>query len=277
MSSRPFILLRESDRREILGRVEGRIGDWASHWLPGAMLAPGETLIAIRSALEFYESVTSLRDYRVADAGSGRMACLKVQDPRGFANSLLAASGSDAALALTEVETGLVHAALDDLAGHILGINEFDTRSVETSNDDGGLFDLLRPGASAVYCELSIGAISLSVLLSPEGLHCIWSKPIGPPAEGAITQVREALGGVKESKVKVRAQLPSAEMTLGDLASMNVGDVVRLSARVDEPITVQVGNTYRALRANLGLASGARAFQVVDAASVGKTSRTNSE
>lgn len=277
MSARPFILLRKSDRREILRRIEERVDDWVSDWLPGAMLVPGDTLIAITSALEFYECVASLREYRVADAGFGRVAGLKVQNPRGFANSLLATSGNDAALSLTEIETGLVHAALDDLAGHILGTNEIDTRSIETSNDDGGLLDLLRPGAAAVYCELSVGAISLSVLLSPEGLQRIWSKPIGPRAEGATMQVREALGGVTESKVKVRAQLPSAEMTLGDLASMNVGDVIRLSARVDEPIAVQVGDTRRALRANLGLASGARAIQVVDATAVMQTSPTNSE
>ena len=241
--------------------------DWASTWLPGEVATPAEVLGVINNGTEFYKVVTTLREYRCADAGSGRVAYLKVGNKRRFANNLLASSGNDAAVSLTDVEKSLADAALDDLAGHILGVEGIDARDIQTRDADGALLDLLRPGAAAVYGELAIGDVPQSVLLSPNGLRGVWSRTVAPSTEEASKHVREALGGLNATSVRVRAQLPSAEMTIGDLASMNVGDVIRLNTRVDEPIAVQVGDSPYALRANLGLASGSRAFQIVGIAS----------
>jgi len=267
MTVSPYILLRESDRREILGRVEERVYNWTSSWLQGDVPAFAETLSVINNSKDFYKVVITLRDYRVADAGSGRIVYLKVQSNRRFANLLLGGAGNDAAALLTDVEKGLVDTALDELAVQLLSADGLAVQDFQSRDADGGLLELVGPGAGAGYCELGIAGISLSVLLSPEGLRSIWSRPAAASPEGATTQVREALGGLNATKVKVRAQLPSADMTIGDLASMNIGDVVRLSARVDEHIAVQVGDSPRALRANLGSVSGSRAFQVVGVAS----------
>lgn len=267
MNVSPYILLRESDRLEILDQIENRVNDWTSTWLPGDVAALADGLSVIDNGTDFYKIVMTLREYRAAEAGSGCVAYLKVKNMRRFASLLLASSGSDAAVLLTEVEKGLVDAALDDLAGHILGVEDLDAQDIQTRDADGVLLDLLRPGAAAVYCELAIGDVPVSVLLSPDGLRGVWSRTVAPASEEATKHVSEVLGGLNATSVRVRAQLPSAEMTIGDLASMNVGDVIRLNARVDEPIAVQVGDSPYALGANLGLASGSRAFQIVGIAS----------
>jgi flagellar motor switch protein FliM len=65
-------------------------------------------------------------------------------------------------------------------------------------------------------------------------------------------------------------------MTIADLASMNVGDVIHLSARSDEHIAVQVGDSPHTLLANLGLACGSRALQIVGVASQEKNKQITS-
>jgi flagellar motor switch/type III secretory pathway protein FliN len=179
-------------------------------------------------------------------------------------------------VSLTDIERGLVDAALDDLGRRILGIDRLRTHDIQFRDADDGLSDLLGPGESGVYCELAIGGIPLSVLLSPQGLRCVWSRQAAPSPEVATTHVRDALGNLNSGNVGIRAQLPSAEMTIADLASMNVGDVIHLSARSDEHIAVQVGDSPHTLLANLGLACGSRALQIVGVASQEKNKQITS-
>ena len=270
MNVSPYLLIRDSDRHEILERIEDRVNDWASNWLPAAVRSSAESLSVVNNAADLAEVAATLRGYRFADAGSGRVACLKMQSTRRFANLLLATPGNDAALSLTDIERGLVDAALDDLARRLLGVDRLRTHDSQLRDADDELLGLLGPGASGVHCELAIGGISLSILLSPQGLHCVWSRRAMPSPEVTTTAIREALGSLNSGKVRIRAQLPAAEMTIADLASMTVGDVIHLNTRVDEHIAVQVGDSPHTLTANLGLAQGSRALQIVGVAAQDK-------
>ena len=122
----------------------------------------------------------------------------------------------------------------------------------------------------------TVSCIPLSVLLSPQGLRCVWSRQAAPSPEVTTTHVRDALGNLNSGKVSISAQLPSAEMTIADLASMKVGDVIHLSTRADEHIALQVGDSPHTLLANLGLACGSRALQIVGVASQEKNKQITS-
>jgi flagellar motor switch/type III secretory pathway protein FliN len=262
MGTTPYILLRESDRREIREIVEQRVCVWSSAWLPPATTMVIERLIVINNASDLSKAITTLREYRIADAGFSRVAYLKAPSSRRFVNLLLASSGNDAAVGSTDVEKGLEEASLDKLAEHILDSTEIRAQDVQASDADKGLLSALRPGAAAVCCEIAVDDVPLSILLSPEAVRHIWSRVATTSKGETTTDVRDALLGLESASVKIRAQLPAAEMSIGDLASMNVGDVIRLDACVDENITLRVGEYARSLNANLGLSSGSRAVQI---------------
>lgn len=263
MKFSPYILVRDSDRREVTKRIENRLDDWASAWLPEAAPIRANGLTVINNAAELAKVFMTLREHRIVDAGSSRVACVKASSTRKFVNLLLGAAGDAAAVCLTDIETDLLDAALEDLAAGVIGTDV-------KGNGNGGGFDAdqkflgyLRPGAAAVCCEFAVADVSLSLLLSPEALRCFWSRAAATPAEGNMASVRTALAGLEQSKVRVKARLAPAEMTIGDLASLNIGDVIRLSTRIDEHITVHVDDSPVTLHANLGLAAGARALQIV--------------
>jgi flagellar motor switch protein FliM len=68
--------------------------------------------------------------------------------------------------------------------------------------------------------------------------------------------------GLGRAAVEIRAELARTTITLGDLASLSVGDVVTTDARVGHPALIRVGNEPKFL-ASLGQFRGNRAVRIV--------------
>ena len=63
------------------------------------------------------------------------------------------------------------------------------------------------------------------------------------------TELQVLLGG---AKVNVEANLGDADLTMGDILGLGVGDVIRLSSAADDIVTVSVDNKER-FRGEIGL------------------------
>jgi flagellar motor switch protein FliM len=62
--------------------------------------------------------------------------------------------------------------------------------------------------------------------------------------------------------MRATARLGEVEMTVRDLASLHVGDVIRLDTRTDEPVRIDLPGAGRTLLASLGTAAGEPALQI---------------
>ena len=61
MNARPYLLIRDSDCREILKRIEDRVSDWTSNWLPAETASPAETLNVVSDAADLADVAPTLR------------------------------------------------------------------------------------------------------------------------------------------------------------------------------------------------------------------------
>jgi flagellar motor switch/type III secretory pathway protein FliN len=257
------MLLRESDLDEVLIRVENLVRDWISIWLSQDTPVRPDNIVAINGPADMCGIMMTVREFRVVDAGRSRVTYIGIASDRKLANLLLASPGDNAAVRLTAVEKSLVNAAVDDLAARILKSADGRAQNMDWSQANQNFCHHLQAGAGGVYCELLVGGVDISILLPPAALDCVWSRPPAASTAGETASVREALGKLQDSKIKIEAQLPAVEMTVGEFASLNLGDVIRLTTRADQYINVCVGDFPEPLRAHLGLVSGSPALQII--------------
>ena len=129
------------------------------------------------------------------------------------------------------------------------------------------------PGAGWLACKLQLPSVDVQLLLPGTTVRGIWSQPVpaaaSPPRPTA--GVGGALAAMRDEYVTLPARIGVAELTVAELASLNVGDVIRLDAKADEPLGVTLGAPPHCLRAFLGLRLGAPALQITGVESISNT------
>jgi flagellar motor switch protein FliM len=100
--------------------------------------------------------------------------------------------------------------------------------------------------------------------LSPGVVRVLSERvPTAAPAPaGGLERRIEALGTVEDSHLRATARLGEVELTVGDLASLNVGDVIQLDTRTNEPVKLELAGTGTVLDASLGTIAGQPALQI---------------
>lgn len=94
-------------------------------------------------------------------------------------------------------------------------------------------------------------------------LHMLLPVPV-PQSDlrrSRALQVQRLDSAVNRQRVRVRAVAGAAEIAVGDLASLCVGDVVRLDTRIDDPIVIQGPDGRPLLHARPGQTGGRIAAQ----------------
>jgi flagellar motor switch protein FliM/N len=121
--------------------------------------------------------------------------------------------------------------------------------------------------SGAVAVEIACGPIAIAVETDARAAEAIMRTIEEPAAaRGAavsptpLTPVHEALGA---RPVRLRVELAHAEMDLGSLASLALGDIVPLAHPLDRPLLVhEVAGGTRVCDAHLGRVEGRRAIEL---------------
>jgi hypothetical protein len=115
---------------------------------------------------------------------------------------------------------------------------------------------LLRRGAGSILCTIQLGTRTVRLLV-PAGAYA--APAPAPRAHGPVVPLREALAALP---VPLTVELCRAELTLGYLRTLAVGDVLALPLTLDAPLTVRGPGDAALCAAHLGSTAGHRAVEL---------------
>lgn len=216
-----------------------------------------------------------------AEAGTGTPRFVFEWDPRlviFVVEKLFGGSGMalGAAREVSQIEQGIVrkvvHRALAELAGAWAPLHTMDLAPVAFESN-AEFIQITSAAAStfAVRFEVNVYEqqtsttlcypyLMLERLLSRSGMKQMASKATSEVPPAVRGRYQETL---RDVTVELHAELGQTRLPLSALQALEVGDVIPLQGRVDEPVRVFV-NTQETFRAAAGKAGKRRALRILD-------------
>lgn len=116
-------------------------------------------------------------------------------------------------------------------------------------------------GAGALSIQPAAGVALPELVLGGELVERILAREVQPPARMPALARREM--SLRAMREQIEVILGDAELTLGDIANVSVGDVIRLQAKYRDPLSVRFCNGVQLLKADLGASGTKKAIQIV--------------
>ncbi|MBV8659147.1 MAG: FliM/FliN family flagellar motor switch protein [Burkholderiales bacterium] len=155
----------------------------------------------------------------------------------------------------SELASGVAHDALADLfrlMGHALTGTDASLLDAELTPPK----QLFRPLTGTLLVTVTLGGSSLHVL-APS----VRSTP--RPQAGRPKPVTPLAAALADTRVRVRVDLGSTELTVGHLATLAVGDVLRLPVALDHALLVSTHDGLPVCKAHLGSLDQHRAVELI--------------
>ncbi len=259
--SRPFHLIPRRELDALRDALTRRLTAWSSAWL--ASQAPCRI-----HAVEVFEPDAQGDEkglvgfYKI---GHGHWCAIL----RPSATSAALASvlfGSETSTSRGDEDAALVkevaEEALDDLARTFLVSPEIVSVELESGEKDGLPDSASRPGAGSVRIALDVGGLSLDMVVSHAVLrgHVASSSGASKGTQQPLYPLQKALG---KELVTATLTLGSVEISVQDLVSLQVEDVLALDRSVDEPAALKFDDSPLCCEAYLGGLDGKKAVRVV--------------
>ena len=253
-NARPIVLHKQRDMDACIERAREAVNEWESAWLSCSVIDV-DCCPALDPSIE--QTNGEWRAFRHSQgtliwcylpAGFVRMVENRIFDLDETLRHMDRHRESDMAQGVTtKAVDDLVTSLMSSLVGP--ATLQFGTATVP----DSWLFK--RHSGSALV-KISLGGVALSVLVPFERLP---SNPVAikPAAVKSLTPLPIALSN---TDLRVFAELGEVEISLGNFASLQVGDVINLSIAIDQPLTVFTGNRCPIGAAHLGQQNGFRAL-----------------
>lgn len=252
MNTRPIELLGESDLLRTRQTAAQALEAWRADW----GLGPRDARIACARA---WESGERIRPHEEAwlgwecegtgwAAASPELACSLRRSL--FGPPQAGATGHDTSLALE-----LCHLAIDDLVVRLLAAEvPSAVRKCERGPAHVIPAGVFEQGSGAVVTDIQIeeGRLFAITLRTPR----LRQDPAGSQSFG------ESHGAVRAVPVALDAQLGELDIELGTLQSLEVGDVIRLPARLDQPLRLLAPGGGTVCFGDFGTHEGFRALSL---------------
>jgi flagellar motor switch/type III secretory pathway protein FliN len=254
MEYRPYKLLNATELAEIGKQAEAAFSTWVSDWLGVADMA----MVECRRAAEFdmtnypeksnWTCIGADREEWIAlartAAFTAQLRTRLIPDQHTPANS--------AATEKSPMLSDLLESALTDF------LRMFAAAPAQAHQVPAERFRDI--GSGAAVAEIDWKEAKLALVISPPLVASMLSR-IGPRAarKGSLVKVNEALAN---GRMNLKVMVGEAEVELGLLQTIAVGDVIKLNTRVDEPLQVVTADGLRLCRAFLGIRNGRKSIQL---------------
>lgn len=232
-SAAPWSPLGLADSAPLRARIGEIVGDWSQDWFPRLRLAIGRWELAVGDPWSGVEGVRV--QGRALGLARGERASQRLYE-RAFDTDL---SGTPLTDADRRVTDDFAEQMLHDLAVRIeagLGLRAGDP---SPGPKTGGVKIALSDEAGAAL-------IWLVAPLSAVAPFCRAALPPARPPSEALQPRRTA---VAADRLKLEAVLGHVELTIGDLKSLALGDVLVLDRALDEPAQLREPRTGRVVLA----------------------------
>jgi hypothetical protein len=234
MNVRPYALLASSTVTAIGKRVESAVHEWCAGW------GIDRSAVAVESRRAWDSAVPTAAEWRFLTSVEGErvwfsagpalveevLSCMFAPDHR-FRERGRVSAGS--------IASDSAQAAIDDLAARVASV--FGTTPGYVSEAPAQPPEVLFVcGSGAVSISVGIGKSGCCVLADHAAV--LTAVPLGGQPEGASVQWprrEDLLGGLP---ISLPVVLGSAEVEIGNLLTLAVGDVIRLDTLVDQPLPI---------------------------------------
>jgi flagellar motor switch/type III secretory pathway protein FliN len=243
----PYLLLKRSRAEQLSQRLLAALGEWAAGWaaLPDHAVACSDACEAGQAALE------QAWHRRVLADGAEVWTALP-RDAQRWMEQLV--FGQDDGAPPSPLAGSVATEALEALQGQLL--HALTGQASRSEPDAAPALAMLRRGAGTVLCTVQLGARALRLLLpaAAQGMPAPTRRSATP-----VAPLREALAALP---VPLTVDLCRAELTLGYLRTLAVGDVLALPMALDAALQVRGPGAGAVCAAHLGALDGHRAVEL---------------
>jgi flagellar motor switch/type III secretory pathway protein FliN len=261
MRAHPYRLIGERLGRSLRQALEPVISGWVSDWLPDETEFCFETL---RPLFDYCQKQQSAEIELLVNWVDDNWCGVLKPVESGLLGSMLIGTTEETSEEMTAstLLQDVAHQALTELAQRILS-------GMQASYDSVPFFVTDNPfpkgaelqGSGAVVIGVRIGKLSFNCIVSPMTVERYLEGLDTPNQEShqKLTPLQAALGN---QKLSARVSLGSAVLSLGELATIRVGDVVTLDKQINEPAAMRLGVNGDACEGFIGTKGNALAFRV---------------
>jgi flagellar motor switch/type III secretory pathway protein FliN len=253
----PFLLLKRSTAVALAERASAALSVWGAAWaeLPDSSV----TCVAANAADVYRTTPSNWRPRSLADGG-----VVWVHAQTGLERALeqilfdlVEEDPSGDARLRSSIATDVAADALEDLlAGAIFAL----TGQASSPAEPAPLPDrLFRTGAGTLHCSIGLADKSIKLLVPGSAIKPQPGAPSAPSGR-AVVDLHDAIAHLP---VDLNVELSGAEVTLGALGSLAIGDVITLPDSLEQPVRVTGANGATMFHGHLGSLAGFHAIEVV--------------
>lgn len=257
MRVRNLVLLGRTDRAELIERLRAAFTRWQNEWCAETH----EPDVVLEDESDFALPACRWRTGALASGVKASVGFTPAQS-HAFMSMLVGELPPDARIesAPSGLEAELSTSAVDALAAMLLDGREPVTAQIQWDAKEPKVEPLgYRCGVVSARCRLA--ALEMFMVLNPPlTAHYLSSKSKEiPRSRPPLMAVRQALA---DHRMFVEVSAGSAGLTLAELKSIAVGDVIMLDRRLDNPMSISIADGATCSGGYLGLSAGSKAVQL---------------
>lgn len=261
MRSHPYRLIGKRLERSLRQALKPVITGWVTDWLPDETSFAFQTLMPL---FEYCQEKESTEIHQIISWVDDNWCGVLKPVELGHLGSLLLDTTDESMdeIASSVLLRDVAQQALIELAQRILS-------GTQAAYDNVPFFlaDNLIPkgaewrGSGAVVIKFSVGSLSFDYVVSPITVER-YLKGLDTPHQESRQKLIPLQAALGNQKLNARVSLGSAALSLGELATICIGDVVTLDKRIDEPASMRLGVNGDACEGSIGTKGESLAFRI---------------
>ena len=271
MNTTPFALLKHSTAELLTRRASAAFGRWRADWTARpndlAQSNTEQTTVACISASEKGDSLSGSSDWCQRSLSDGISVWTMVpssieRNVEQMLFDLNEMGANDERRQPSSIASSVVQGAIEDLlASLISALTDQGSQKTPAAKTTGVGTRLFRRGSGAVLCTVVIEEKAICLLLPREAITALLQRQdrLAGPREATST-LHDALANVP---IRLSVEVSQAELTLGYLRTLAVGDVLALKTSVDHAMRVTGPGDTTVCYAHLGTLAGFHAIELI--------------
>lgn len=262
MKIQPFVVFGTTQLSALHASLNLDLDSWASSWFVGEICST----LTLGPITQSFSEYGELNAVKIENMAGGKWAVCSINSTASVNIGSLLLRDRDApfrSLPQDSMLHALVQRALLDLIQRFLQTDDrveficIGEEKIENSMSA----DAFNPGGETLRLIVELNGTSFSLWIPVIPLLPRVFPPSDSPVseEVEVAQIKEALAN---QRLSARVVLDGAELTLGALANLKLGDVIRLDKALEEPLSLEFEKSNVIFSGYLGQQNGKLAFQI---------------
>lgn len=261
MKVTPFLLLKRSAIDRMTQQASTVLDRWSQAWnvLP-------DKAAACSAVTGEHGELAAAQGWQCRSLGTGASVwlCMPAGLERSLGQLLFGVNEMDATSEKhvpSPIASSIAQDALEELAADLIQVltnRQLDL--VRTTPPAAFPAHLFRPGSGAVLCSIRLADKTIRLIFPAGAIPFELPLPKSASTRPALSTLQRALANVP---IKLSVEVSQAELTLGHLRTLCVGDVLFLPTGIDQAMRVTGPGGTMVCQAHLGTQDGFHAIELI--------------